>query len=119
MNLALVDEAGPQPIMAGIAQFTMPTVTVRDVIRARAELYWEAASRRAPDLGQATERGFGSMFRDETRRDAVAAAAEKAFLAGNFYLLFDDRQAERLDEKIDLARTGTATFLVVTPLKGG
>lgn len=119
MNLELIDEAGAPPVRAGVARFARPFATVREVIRARAELHWERARPAALEEGGTTERGFGSLFRDETKRDEVAAAAEKAFLAGQFFLLLDDRQADDLNEKIDLARTGTATFLLITPLKGG
>jgi hypothetical protein len=118
MELALVDEAGASPVQAGVARFTRPVATVREVIRARAELHWEDAGQILGDA-HSTERGFGSLFQDVTRRDAVAEAAEKAFLAGRFFLLLDDHQAEDLDEEIDLARTGAATFLMITPLKGG
>lgn len=118
MELALVDEAGSQPVTAGVAKFSRPIATVREVIRARAELHWEEARRVFGD-GTSAERGFGSLFQDVTKRDAIAKAAEKAFLAGRFFLLLDDRQVEDLDEEIDLARTGAATFLLITPLKGG
>ena len=68
---------------------------------------------------ETTECGFGSMFQDAGRCEDVVAAAEVSFVTGRYYLLLDDRQAVDLDEEIDLARTESATFLLITPLKGG
>ena len=120
MDLILIDEAGAPPVTAGRARFARPVATVREIIRARAELHWEAA-RDAVFLAsvETAERGFGSMFRETGRCDDVVAAAEAGFVTGRYYLLLDDRQAVDLDEQIDLARTGSATFLLITPLKGG
>lgn len=119
MDLALIDEAGAPPVAAGVARFARAVATVREIVRARAELHWEVACETPEADGERIERGFGRLFRDETRREAVGDAAERAFLEGGFYLLLDDRQAERLDEEIDLASTTSATFLIITPLKGG
>lgn len=51
--------------------------------------------------------------------DGLVADAEQAFVAGRYYLLLDDRQADDLDEAVDLDRTSEATFLLLTPLQGG
>ena len=75
----------PDPELGlGMVRFARPVATVREVIRARAELHWESACAVASREGGTTERGCGSLFRDETRRDHVAAAAEKASPAGQF-----------------------------------
>ena len=120
MELAIVDEAGAAPVTVGAARFARPSATVREIIRARAELHWEAAREAA--VGPQTdpvERGFGALFGKLDRCDEVVAAAEEGFLAGRYFLLLDDRQVDDLDEEVDLARTGAATFLLITPLKGG
>lgn len=120
MDLAIIDEAGTAPVTVGTARFTRPTATVREVIRARAELHWEAAREAAfGDRADTAERGFGALFRDLDRAEEVIAAAEQGFVAGRYYLLLDDRQVDDLDEEVDLARTASATFLLITPLKGG
>ncbi len=119
MDLMIVDEVGTASLSVGIARFSRLTATVRDLVRARAELYWEASRERAIGDGTVAERGFGILFDRGDTREAIAAAAEQAFVAGQYFLLLDDRQALSLDEEIDLTRTGTATFLLVTPLKGG
>ena len=36
-----------------------------------------------------------------------------------FFILLDDRQAEHLDDQVELDRTANATFLQLTPLQGG
>lgn len=119
MDLVLVDEAGAPAVTVGVARFDGPTATVREIIRARAELHWEAAREATFGQIETTERGFGALFRDLDRSEKVVAAAEAGFVAGRYYLLLDDRQAEDLDEQIDLAKTGSALFLLITPLKGG
>ena len=56
---------------------------------------------------------------DRSPTGKQAAAAERAFQDGRYFVLLNDRQAENLDETIDLARTTEVTFLLLTPLKGG
>lgn len=52
----------------------------------------------------------------------VAEAVEtalRAFKAGNYFVLFNDRQHENLDEEITLTPNSEVTFLRLTPLQGG
>lgn len=120
MEVALVDEAGAASVAVGRARFTRPTVTVREVIRARVELTWEAARAAAVgDAPDANERGFDALLRAQGSIEDAVAVAERGFLAGHYFLLLDDQQADDLDMDVDLARTAAATFLLLTPLKGG
>jgi hypothetical protein len=52
-------------------------------------------------------------------RDRMVEAAEQGFLRNRFFILLDDRQAEHLDDQLELDRTGNVTFLQLTPLQGG
>jgi hypothetical protein len=45
-------------------------------------------------------------------------AAEQGFLRNRFFILLD-RQAEHLDDQLELDKTGEVTFLLLTPLQGG
>lgn len=109
------------------------TLTVRDLIRARVELELERAQAQfRPEPSDPVRRlnrhgglsGFGSAFLNrnlgpEEQADKLVAEAEAAFVAGRYFLLLGDRQAEALDEPLHLGTTGEATFLLITPLQGG
>lgn len=138
MAFILFDEHLGYQHAVGEVRFNRPKATVRDLIRARVELEienrhveLEAAnggklglgppnSAEAALNGERGTHGFGWAFlRTGKGIDSLARDAEEAFLAGRYYLLLDDRQAETLEEEIDLERTGNATFLLLTPLQGG
>jgi len=126
MELAILEDAMCEPQTIGNARFSAPTITVREVIRARVELYLEALREQHPGQGSADVmeggRGFGNtMFDDRAgrNRDRIVADAEQGFVDRRYFLLLDDRQAEHLDQEIDLAATTAATFLLITPLRGG
>ncbi|BFO15277.1 hypothetical protein SHKM778_16650 [Streptomyces sp. KM77-8] len=58
------------------------------------------------------------------RRRASEQAAhpidwERAFLTNGFFLLVDDRQADSLDEEVDLTTTPTLIFIKLVALAGG
>lgn len=134
MDLLILDESmgGADPV--GTARFDAPTITARQLIRARVELHVEqmrqptnagitsSTQRERDDLGG---RGFGGfLFGDSDepsrrRLDALIAVAEQGYAAGRYFLLLGDRQAGGLDEEIDLRATSEVTFLLITPLKGG
>lgn len=63
---------------------------------------------------------FADQARSEERKlERMFKAAEEGFRTQRLFVLLDDRQALDLDEEIDVAGTGTATFLLLTPLQGG
>jgi hypothetical protein len=144
MAFILFDEHLGQTHSVGEVRFAKPRTSVRDLIRARIELELErykdqtaaALDGRRGSVGLAGDAdaaidgdrrkyGFGAQFLrvDSDRRhqqlEQLVAQAEEGFLRGRYYVLFDDRQAESLDEAIDLDRTAQATFLLLTPLQGG
>ena len=133
MAFILFDEHLGQVHPAGEVRFLRPSATIRDLIRARIELELEkqhdqaALARPGPAEvalnGKRGAYGLGSMFLDPAsgRNDveALVKAAEQGFERGHYFILVDDRQAEGIDEVIDLEKTGEATFLLLTPLQGG
>jgi hypothetical protein len=138
MAFILFDEHLGQFHPAGEISFSRPTTTIRELIRARIELEVERTRDKLGELkglvkpgpvevalnGDRGAYGFASLFLDPANGgrldvDKLAHEAEEAFLKGRYFLLLNDRQAESLDEVIDLAHTGEATFLLITPLQGG
>lgn len=139
--MLLIDEIAGQDVrQVGRTPAGKLTMTVRELLRARVELEWRARTEpvadlhagghAAPDthearLNRRTEggvRGFftgGTCTPPERRLEAMCAAAEQAFLEQHIFVLLDDKQAEGLDQVIEVDRTGAATFLLLTPLQGG
>lgn len=123
----------------GRLNFSLPRISVRELIHERVRLELERLGelrRTDPatvDLTDVEKRLNNAarnspitsfMLNDEPTLDRSSArkltsVAEKAFQEGRYFVLLDDRQAGGLDEMIDLARTAEATFLLLTPLKGG
>ncbi|HEX8625443.1 MAG TPA: hypothetical protein VF782_10225 [Allosphingosinicella sp.] len=132
MAFILFDEHLGQVHPAGEIRFPRAKASVRELIRARVELEVERQGDGIVSPGPAEsalngERGaygFGSIFlraagRNGADIDALVDQAERGFALGRYFILLDDRQAESLDDEIDLDRTGEATFLLITPLQGG
>lgn len=144
MAFILFDEHLGQVHPAGEVRFPKATATIRDLIRARVELEVERTRDAAGDaLASKLEKlivpgpvekalngdrgvyGLGAMFMcvegegGSARLDKLIANAEEGFSLGRYFILFDQHQAEGLDEVIDLDKTGEATFLLLTPLQGG
>ena len=133
--MVIIDELHGKTVAVGTPKFLTPTITARDLIRARVELELENATsgnapvipgeleqrlngyRPAPDEFMMFQRGpQGSICRET---DALIAIAEAGFVTNRYFLLIDDRQVETLDDQIDLAATTEAVFLLLTPLQGG
>lgn len=132
MAFILFDEHLGQVHPAGEIRFPKAKASVRELIRARVELEVGRKGDRtvaAGPAGQAPDdrrgfAGFASMLlrpsEDEgSDPQALIEEAERGFSLGRYFILLDDRQAESLDDEIDLDRTGEATFLLLTPLQGG
>lgn len=80
-------------------------ITVRELIRRRVEA--EVAQRLEDDARALVD------------ANAEAAAAWKAFRSNGFFVLFDDRQVESLDEEIVLTGDNDVAFIRLVPLVGG
>jgi hypothetical protein len=125
--------------------FSRPTITVRDLIRERVRLELERieAQRKlgsyavtpTPEEQRLNTACRPSPLADAMLADAVLGeddaeaeaahgqrqirVAEQGFEQGRYYVLLDDRQADSLDQVINLASVKQATFLLLTPLRGG
>jgi hypothetical protein len=138
LTMQLADDRLGRVEPVGPVTFDKATITVRDLIRARVELEIERARDQnrfalgglvKPGAietalnGERPSFGFGSLMPRRASEpgvlDRLVADAEEGFTTARYYLLLGDRQAERLDEVIELDRTGEATFLLLTPLQGG
>lgn len=135
MFLDVNDEFWGGAMPVGRIDFTRPRITVRELIheRVRLELDREAERRGSganvaitPEEARLNlaERPWplAAAMLDDGDAPGVASkarTAEQAFIQGRYFVLLDDRQADDLDEVIDLAATRQATFLILTPLKGG
>jgi hypothetical protein len=137
--MLLTDEIGGEVYSVGEVRLRKPVITVRELIAARVDLELEAhrdreadVRRRAmPDISSRELQLNGaekalrpSLFRacgagESPARDRLIEVAEQGFLRNRFFILLDDRQAERLDDQLELDKTGTVTFLQLTPLQGG
>lgn len=139
--MLLIDEiAGQDAQEVGRAGTGKLTITVRELLRMRVELEWRARTEPVTDLraraqAQAAShearlnRGAGGGVRGffasdpstqpERHLERMCAAAEQAFHDQRIFVLLDDKQATSLDQVIEVAHTGAATFLLLTPLQGG
>ncbi len=145
--MLLIDEVGGERLVRGKAPRLRPSITVRELIHTRVDLELEAATdaleaqfmaARAAEEEAANglsgsrewrlngpEKGLRATLFTPCKtgtlpqRDRLLDAAEQGFLDNSFFVLLDDRQADSLDQVIELDRTGEATFLLLTPLQGG
>lgn len=137
--MLLTDEIGGEVYSVGEVNLHKPVITVRELIAARVDLELEAHRNREADIrGRAspdissrelqlngadkalrTSIFHGCRAGETVARDRMIEAAEQGFLRNRFFILLDDRQAEHLDDQVELDKTGNATFLQLTPLQGG
>lgn len=145
--MQLVDEVVGERASLPEVRFHKPTITVRELLHARVDLEIEAAQRPLleklersrltvaqiaeahcnavewrlngaekmlrPTLFRACEKG---LLPDRAK---LIETVEEAFTSNRFFVLLDDRQAEDLDQEVEIDRTGEALFLLLTPLQGG
>lgn len=133
MFLDVNDEFAGSIANLGRIDFSLPKITVRQLIheRVRLELERLAEFRNSDPTtvvltedekrlnGDKRPTAFAGLFPEALPNNRQIGIAEKAFEEGQYYILLDDRQAESLDETIDVERTSEVTFLLLTPLKGG
>ena len=142
--MLLIDEiAGAKAREVGPAETTKLTISVRELIQMRVELEWRAAQDRDQGVKSivSARRGgpgegsveqalnskagaslglFGDSALDQSAKiERLFKTAIEAFETQRLFVLLDDKQAQDLDEEVDVARTATATFLLLTPLQGG
>ena len=137
--MLLTDEIGGEVYSVGEVRFHKPVITVRELIGVRVDLELEAHREREAVVRNRTMSGISgrelqlngaekalrpSLFMacrngESLARDRMIEAAEQGFLRNRFFILLDDRQAEHLDDQLELDKTGNVTFLQLTPLQGG
>jgi hypothetical protein len=137
--MLLTDEIGGEVYSVGEVRLHKPVITVRELIGVRVDLELEAHRDREADVRSRAMPGVSSrelqlndaekalrpsIFRagggeGSLARDRMIEAAEQGFLRNRFFILLDDRQAEHLDDQLELDKTGEVTFLLLTPLQGG
>jgi len=145
--MLLVDEVAGERQVLGQAEFGKLAMSVRELLHARIDLELERTRDERHEAlrlsrAAAAEHARGYAGTREWRlngptktyrpalfvppgdepvpdREALFGTVEEAFCASRFFVLLDDRQAESLDEMIEIDRTGEATLLLLTPLKGG
>ena len=103
-------------------------ITVRELIQRRVEhevaAYNQKPARHFQGLVQPseTERTLNG-YRLKKRRQLDAArqtrVALEAFEANGFFVLFDDRQVDSLDDEVVLTGKNTVSFVRLLPLVGG
>ena len=135
----LTDEIGGEVYSVGEVRFHKPVITVRELIGVRVDLELEAHRDREADARRRAMPGvssrelqlngaekalrpsifFACRGGESPARDRMIEAAEQGFLRNRFFILLDDRQAEHLDDQLELDKTGKVTFLQLIPLQGG
>ena len=135
----LTDEIGGKVYSVGEVRLHKPVITVRELIGVRVDLEIEAHCAREADIRGRVSPDISSVElqlngEDKASRPSIfhtsrtgevpargrmIKAAEQGFLRNRFFILLDDRQAEHLDDPVQLDKTGSATFLQLTPLQGG
>ena len=109
-------------------QLPEPTITARELIRARVFEEVRAFNETLPERFQGlvqptdTERELNGFRLKERRKldwHEQSRAALEAFGRNGFLLLVDDRQIETLEEEIRVRPETRVTFLKLVPLVGG
>jgi hypothetical protein len=129
MLVSLVDEVPGEPREArGTVTVLMPTITVRELIRARVELELERLQDDAADRCSArwlVMPGARARSPDGQKPpvppdiEAMVRVALTGFERGRFFILVNDRQVTVLDEPVPLRDATEVTLLLLVPLQGG
>lgn len=109
-------------------EFPTERTTVRELIRSRVYQEVQDYNRQQPDT-------FNGLVRPADAEQALNGyrlkkgrqidwkeqyeKACEAFERNGFFILVDDRQAERLDDEIDIRRGTQVSFVRLVPLVGG
>lgn len=109
-------------------EFPTERTTVRELIRSRVYQEVQDYNRQQPDT-------FNGLVRPTDAEQALDGyrlkkgrqidwkeqyeKACEAFERNGFFILVDDRQAERLDDEIDIRRGTQVSFVRLVPLVGG
>jgi hypothetical protein len=128
-TLTITDETvSGQPTNTFVLDLLNERISVRELIRER--VYEEVRQYNAklpatfhglvqPSEAEATLNGYQMRHRRPIDWEKQVAKALEAFGRNGFFILVDDRQAESLDDMIQLTPTTTVSFVKLVPLVGG
>lgn len=128
-TLTITDETpSGQPTNTFVLDLLNERITVRELIRER--VYEEVRQYNTqlsgtfhglvqPSDAEATLNGYNMRHRRPINWEKQAAKAVEAFERNGFFILVDDRQAESLDDTIQLTPTTAVSFVKLVPLVGG
>lgn len=129
LTLKITDESFTGAILNEISiAISGERVTVEEIITARVHAEVDDYNKRLPDIfrGLVQPTGAEAILNGFKVRKMVKIDAEKqvytalnAFQKNGFFLLIDNRQAERLEEEVLLSKDSTVSFIKLTPLIGG
>ncbi len=129
MLLTITDETATGDITNEIAvPFETPDTTVKDIIAARVTEEVNAYNNKATDYfrgliqpseAEQTLNGFKMKKRAHVDAEKQVYIALNAFQRNGFFVFINDRQAEELDEPVQLTDSTKVSFLKLTPLVGG
>ncbi len=129
--LKMVDESpgsGREPRPVFELRLVSERITVRELIQRRVEREVAEYNRRPGKVFSGLVQPTGAErelngYRLKRPRpldvEKQVRVAVEAFEKGAFFLLFDDRQAESLDEELVLGEKSVASFVQLVPLVGG
>ena len=109
-------------------EFPTERTTVRELIRSRVYEEVQDYNRRRPETfnglvrptdAEQTLNGFKIRKGRDIDWKKQFEKATEAFQRNGFFILVDDRQAETLDEEIQLRRDTQVSFVRLMPLVGG
>jgi hypothetical protein len=109
-------------------EFPAERTTVRELIRSRVYQEVQDYNRRRPETfnglvrptdAEQTLNGFKLKKAREIDWKQQFEKATEAFERNGFFILVDDRQAESLDEEIELRHGTQVSFVRLMPLVGG
>jgi hypothetical protein len=129
LSIAIVDEkvTGEQSEIMRLI-FDTELVTIRDVIARRVTVEVDGYNNKLEGRFQGliepapTEKllnGDRSKRRPPVDAQKQIAVALAAFAQNGFFILVDNKQFDRLDDEIIVAKTTTISFIKLTPLVGG
>ena len=127
-TLTLFDETTAGDLRTAVTlHLPAPTITARELIRARVFEEVKAYNEKLPETFAALVQPTGAVrdpdgFRMEPRKldwHEQSRIALEAFERNGFVLLVDDRQIEELEEEIRVRPETRVTFLRLIPLMGG
>lgn len=128
-TLALRDETASGGALGSLSLTGLPDrLTVRELLRLRVReevaRHNASPSRRfaglvRPDDAEVVPDGYRLRQARPLDGERQAAIAERAFAGNGFIVLIGDRQAEDLDEVVDLDACDEVVFIKLIPLVGG